>query len=439
MSALWILLTGLVLEVPPQWPGFLGAGATPVAAETVPLTWSPTENLAWTREIPGYGQSSPVVWGDRIFLTSVEGENKETLHVLCFSLQSGELLWDHKAASTNPERSSVYISRAAPTPVVDAERVFAYFEGGDVLTLTHAGEPVWTRSLTADYGKPQNEFGLSASPVQTADRVFILVDDPGPSYLIALDKKSGDVAWKSDRVSRSSWSSPSVITTGDTTHIVCSSAGSVDGYDPKTGQLLWTYAEVGGNTGTTPLPVGDGRFLVAASAGREGNNAELARQSNGLMSISRRGETWVSEFRWRADGATPSWASPIGYQGYAYWINRSGVVYCMDLQTGESMYTERLRQSAWATPVGVGDRIYCFGKEGKTTVLAAGPEFKVLATSELWTEDAPPVNHGPTTEETSPERQQAAAMFGKPTVYGVAIVNGSIVLRTGSQLFCIRK
>lgn len=439
MTAFWVLLTGLCFDIPNQWPGFLGAGSAPVSVESVPLEWSPDKNLAWKVEIPGYGQSSPVVWGDRAFVTSVDGVNKETLHIVCFSIASGETLWDYQTASSNPEKSSVYISRAAPTAVVDAERVYAYFEGGDVIALTHAGEKLWARSLATDYGKPQNEFGLSASPTQTADRIFVLIDDIGPSYLVALDKSNGDVSWKSDRTSRKSWSSPSIISVEGQPQVVCSSTGSVDGYDPASGKLLWSFTDVGGNSGTTPLPVGDGQFLVAASPGREGERTEKAKQSNGLMRLSKAGETWTPEFAWRTEAATPSWASPVAYQNYAYWINRSGVVYCLDVASGQLAYSERIPQGAWATPVGIGDRLYCFGKEGLTTVLATGPEFKILAKNELWSADAPPVNRTPAPDESTAERGQAQAMFGKPTVYGVAVVNGGILVRTGSQLFCIRQ
>jgi outer membrane protein assembly factor BamB len=184
--------------------------------------------------------------------------------------------------------------------------------------------------------------------------------------------------------------------------------------------------------------VGDGRFLVAASPGRDGERTEKAKESNGLMKISRSGDQWVPEFAWKTDTATPSWASPVAYRGYAYWINRTGVVYCFEIESGKSVYTERIPQSVWATPVGIGDRLYCFGKDGLTTVLATGPEFKVLAGNELWSAEKPPVNRTPAPDESSPERSRASGMFGKPTLYGTAIVNGSLVLRTGSQLFCIR-
>ena len=137
--------------------------------------------------------------------------------------------------------------------------------------------------------------------------------------------------------------------------------------------------------------------------------------------------------------ATPSWASPFLHQGYAYWVNRVGVVYCIDVATGEQKYAQRTKQSCWATPIAIGDRIYFFGKEGTTTVLAAGPEFKQLAVNELWPADAPPSDNGaPKTDETSTERKQANAMFSGPTQYAAAAVSGSLLIRVGSHVFCIR-
>lgn len=436
----WIISLTLLLgasEAPPAWPGFLGAGATAIDPQSLPLRWSPTAGIAWTRELPGYGQSSPVIWGDRVYVTTIEGDQKERLHVICCSLASGEVLWDHVTASTNPEQASVYISRAAPTPVVDARAVYAYFEGGDVVAISPDGELLWQRSLAHDYGKPQNKFGLSSSPVQTAERLFVLVDDEGPAYLVAIEKGTGEVAWKMDRSSRKSWVSPMLVTVAGEQQLVVSSDGSIDGYRPADGQLLWSYKEVGGNTGTTPLPAGEGRFLVSASAGRDGENAELAKSSNGLFQIERQGEQYAGKFAWTNPAVSPSWGSPIVHEGFAYWVNRSGVVWCLNLQDGSTTYTERTQQGVWATPVAAGERIYLFGKDGLTTVLKAGPEFAVLAENLLWNPASPPVNRAPTAEEQTEERRRAQTMFSRPTLYGAAVVNGHIVLRTGSQLFCI--
>ncbi len=167
-------------------------------------------------------------------------------------------------------------------------------------------------------------------------------------------------------------------------HIVVSSAGAVEGYDPATGKLLWSYTDIGGNTGTTPIDMGDGKFFVAASGGRDGKNSEIAKKSNGMMQIVKNGNGWEAKMLWLAAEATPSWASPIAHQGCAYWVNTQGVIFCFDVQSGKLHYKQRSKQSCWATPIGIGDRVYFFGKEGITTVLAAGPEYKVIAENDLW-------------------------------------------------------
>ena len=434
-----LFITASFFADQPTWPAFLGAGASEIDPATIPLKWSPTENVAWDASLPGHGQSSPVIFGEKVFVTTVEGEIKETCHTLCLSLKDGAMLWDHKHASTAPDPNSVYISRAAPTPVVDKDHVFVFFECGDLIALTHDGKEVWTKSLSKEYGKFINKFGLSGSPVQTESSVIVLIDDEGPSYLIAFNKTDGKILWKIDRTSRTSWSSPAILPINGQPQVIVSSAGSVDGYDPSNGKQLWTFSEVGGNTATTPLPVGQDQFLIAASPGRSGENAEGAKKSNALLKVTPEGDSWKVEKIWTAAEATPSWASPLVHQGFAYWVNRVGVVYCIDAATGEQKYAQRTKQSCWATPLPLGDRIYFFGKDGVTTVLAAGPEFKELAANELWPADTPPTDNGaPKPDETSAERKQASAMFSGPTQYGVAAVSGSLLIRVGSHVYCVR-
>ncbi|QDT97769.1 outer membrane protein assembly factor BamB family protein [Gimesia aquarii] len=436
--ALLLLCVTSSLPAAEQWRGFLGADSSKITANSIPTNWSPQDNLTWKSEIPGYGQSSPVIWGNQVYVSSVEGPNKDKLHVICYNLKTGKQLWIHTQPSTYAEKNTVYISRAAPTPVLDEKGIYAYFESGDVVSISHDGKFQWTASLTDRYGAPKNKFGLSASPVQTKDAVIVMIDDEGPSYLTALNKTDGKELWKADRKSRVSWSSPTLVPVGETSQIVCSSAGSLEGYDPATGKLLWSFDKVGGNNKTSPLSTGNGRFLVGASPGRSGENEQLAKKSNGLFQVGREGDTWKPEFVWTNSSPVPSWATPIAHQGYAYWVNRAGVVYCLDLKTGKPAYTNRIQESCWATPVGLGDHIYFFGKNGNTTVLKAGAKFEVVAENRLWTEEAPPVNNIPTAKETG-QRLRSAAMFSRPTLYGVALVNDYLLARTGSQLFCIQK
>lgn len=434
----WLCLLLAFAPDSAAWPGFLGAGARPLTAESLPLEWSPEKNIAWKADLPGHGQSSPVIWRDKVFVTAVEGPMKDTYHVVCLSLTDGTVRWKHSLASSAPVKNSVYVSRAAPTPVVDAQGVYVYFESGDVLALDHAGQPRWQRSLAKDFGKPQNKFGLSASPVQTDDRLIVLVDDEGPSYLIAMRKADGTTIWKQDRTNRVSWSSPTIVSVGGRPQVVCSSSGSVDGYSIDSGEELWSFDDVGGNSSSTPLPFADGRFLVGASPGREGQNAEGARKSNMAMSIALVGGKWTPQVVWRNEQVSPTFGSPIVYRDCAYWVNRAGVVYCLDSATGKVHYTQRIKQSIWATPLGVGERVYFFGKDGLTTVLAAGPEYKLLAENQLWDPASVKPDAGAAEREDTEERRRAAAMFSGPVQYGVAAIDGSLLIRVGERLYCVR-
>jgi outer membrane protein assembly factor BamB len=432
-------LTLALLSASPDWPGFLGAGVAQVEAESIPLAWSPTERIAWKAALPGYGQSSPVINGGRVFVTTVEGPLKDTCHVIALDLSTGKELWRHSTESSGKVKTSAYVSKAAPTPVTDGRAVYSFFESGDVVALSLDGQQLWKRSLSHDYGKFKNEFGLAASPVQTEDAVIILADHEGPSYLIALSKASGETLWKTDRSSRVSWSSPALVAVGGRPQVVCSSAGSVDGYDAATGELLWSNTEVAGNTAATPIPFAEGRFLVGASPGREpGARADGAKKSNLAMAIESAGGKAAPTVLWRTEEAMPTFGSPMVHAGHAYWVNRTGVVYCFDAHTGEPRYTERIKQSVWATPLGAGDRVYFFGKDGMTTVLRAGPKFEVLSENQLWDPATIKPNPAKAVQEESEERQKSAAMLSGSVQYGVAAAGGSLLIRTGDALYCLR-
>ncbi len=435
----WCLLICLCnADAPPHWPAFLGQGASELKTASLPLEWSPTKNIAWQAEIPGHGQSSPIIWGEQVFVTSIEGPLKDTCHVVAYDLAHGKHKWRHAFESSDKVKNSLYVSRAAPTPVTDGQSVFAFFESGDVVALSLAGTERWRKSLSTVFGKFQNKFGLSASPLVTDDALIILVDDEGPSYLIALNKADGQTKWKTDRTSRVSWSSPALVSIAGATQVVCSSAGSIDGYDAATGKLLWTYGEVGGNTSSTPRPFAAGSFLIGASAGREGQNTDLAKKSNLAMTITVVDGKPEPEILWRTEQATPTFGSPMIHAGHAYWVNRSGVVFCLDATTGEGRYTERLKQSCWATPLGLGDRVYFFGKDGLTTVLRSGPKFEVLAENQLWDPAAQKLDPAKAAAEDTEEKRKAAALFSGSTQYGVAAVSGNLLIRTGEKLFCLR-
>lgn len=460
------------LDGPASWPAFLGQGATQVDASTIPLSWSPEKNISWQTDLPGKGQSSPVIWGQTIFVTSIEGTMKENCHLLAINLEDGAIRWQQTTRSPQPVRSTYTQSRSAPTPVVDAQGVYAFYETGAVVGYDHSGNLKWNRNLTEDYGPFESTIGLAASPVGHEHLLYVLVDHEGPSYLLALDKQTGETAWITERTSRTSYASPAVVPVGDAHHLVCSSSGSIDGYDPMTGELLWSYEDgVGGNRSGAPVAFANGMFTVSASPGMHNEREEQARNTNFLMRINKEGATYQPEVLWRNSTALPSFNSPLVHQSCAYWVNNVGVVYCFDAESGDLHFAKRTNGVCWTTPVGIGDRIYLFGKDGITTVISTGPEFNILAENSLWVSErssrqrpvaeASDSTTSPDTKESaarressarpSPNEQQAEhahesdsgsnvreARFADPVQYGVAIVNGSLIVRTGSVVYCLR-
>lgn len=401
-----------------RWSGFQNGGELKVDAD-LPLTWSP-DRLAWKADLAGYGQSTPVVCGARIYVTSVTGEAKQNGHVEALD-STGVRRWKHDFKTASHAPMSNYVSKAAPSPVCDDDGVIALFEGGDLLALSPEGKLRWRRDLVADYDSIRSRHGLGGSLEQDAKRVFVWIEREGDPYLLAVDKQSGETIWKVSGLDASSWSSPRLVPLDDSAHLVLSGIGKLAGVDPETGKRLWEMGGISGNSTPTPIPLGDGRFLMGATTGRGGEGGNAA-ESNGLVRIERDGDRFEPRYLWRADKATCSFGSPIAHDGHAYFINRAGVVYCLDLATGEQRYAERTAGSIWATPIAAGERIYLFGRSGETTVIASGPKFKQLAVNKLWDDDdAPPPGSG----------------LGGPVLYAAAVMGDTLLLRRGDVLYAV--
>jgi outer membrane protein assembly factor BamB len=450
------LLTAAVAAGPAgadTWPGFRGDGTSRTAARDLPLTWGPGDG--WRVETPGYGQSSPVVWKDRVYLTAVEGPQKETLHVLCYALADGNRLWAKAFPSTQPGKNNPMMSRAAPTPVADAAGVVAFFESGDLFALTPAGEVRWQRHLSKEFGELKNNHGLAASPAQTDRAVLVLVDHQGPSFLLAVDKADGSTQWKADRPARTAWTSPVVARVDGEAVVVVSSGGAVTGYDAHAGKRLWELDGVTGNTQPSATVLDD-RVVIGASENPRKPDAAATARSNLCLRLGSMGQYDVA---WRGAKVASGPASPLAHAGHVYLVDKNGFVQCLDLTTGELKYRERLPNQVWATPVGAGDRVYFFGKDGVTTVLKAGPAFEVLATNRFWspadfaarkesakksaaaTLPKPPEGKGPAGGPPVPKEELDATRYSAvgDVVYGVAAVHGAFVVRTGTELICVRR
>ena len=383
-----------------QWTGFRGQGTSRASGTGYPLEWSPEKNLAWEVQLPGYGQSSPVVHGSQVFLTALEGAYKETLSVLSFSLQTGELLWRRNFSPTQRIQVSNMVSRAAPTPAADADSVYAFFETGEFLALSHAGELRWQRSLVREYGEFQGRHGIGSSLRLTQNGVLALAAHSGPSFLLSADRKTGENLWRSERPQGIAWSTPAVCRHRNQEIILAGGGDRLDAFRSGDGSLIWNLDGLEGNRVPSPTPFPGGALVGSSKKGH--NLAIRFPEKDGDRPA----------ILWRAANATTYFCSPLVYGDQTYFVNKAGVAYCLSLATGEELWTRRLQGQNWVSPIGAGDRIYFFSMKRGTDVLRASSRPEKLA-------ENPPLADG---------RQ-----------YGVAAADAAFVIRYGERLIKIAR
>jgi outer membrane protein assembly factor BamB len=448
------------------WPGFRRDGSGTTSAADVPQQWSPTDGIAWKSTIPGYGQSAPVVWKGVVFVTSSEGAFQQSCQVHAFKLSDGSKLWTRQLAGTQPVENYFRNSRAAPTCAVDENAVYSFFASGDVSAITHEGEVLWSLPLTKRYGEIENERGLASSLVQTKQRLFAVVDHHGPSYIVAMDKASGEIAWKVDRGNRvPSWSSPVIANQDDTQIVIISSSDSVDAYGTEAGTLHWRIKGLQGNHIPSASVRGDTVVVGSTSMFNSYSDPDDVAKSNCFIELTREKRKPGFKVSGGAERANSYYSTPLAFGGYVYYVNKAGVLYCVDEQTGKQLYAKRIGNPCWASAIGVGQgdraRVYFVLKNGTTIVLRPGEQFDQVALNRLWTGEqmmaareaaaaqrkSNAVPPGQAKPKTGPEKvfagmpeTQLHQMFsyGDPTVYGIAAVDGCLLVRTGQHLFCIR-
>jgi len=423
--------TRAVCSAESVWPQFQGPPHDASAAN-LPTHWSATDNILWQAELPGYGQSSPVIGNGMVVVTTISGPNKENCHILALDVHSGKTLWQHDLKAASGAKNNTYVSRAAPTPFIDEDQITVLFEGGNLLSLDHSGNPRWERNLVADYGEIKSTHGIAASLEQNDDDAFVWIERKNDPYLLAVSKKDGKTLWKSPGLGVTSWSSPRLVPVGDSHHLVISGVGKLAGYDPENGKQLWLLEDISGNSTPTPVPVGNGQFLIAATTGsRSSVSPGKAARSNGLVEIRQAADgTFGAAFLWRAKRATSSFGSPLAHRGNAYFVNKQGVIYCLDLVNGKEKYAKRTAGSVWATPIASGERMYFFGKNGITTIVKAGDAFLKIAENDLFTTGQ---------EESKPTAAPTAPAMGGQVLYAAALDGERLFLRTGRVLYCLQQ
>lgn len=354
----------------PNWRGPSGQGI--VEGSGYPDTWSDTENVLWKAPIPGIGHSSPIVWEDRIFLTT-SYEDGTRMSVLAFDRSSGETIWETEIPFVSREHIHQKNSHASATPVTDGEVIFASFGQQGLVALDFDGNLVWHNQVE----ELDNYHGSAGSPILYEDTVIIYQDHQGDSFVAALDKATGEVVWRHARQTRTGWGTPIVIDTGERHELIVSSQATVTAYDPATGEEYWTVS--GNMFEVIPTPaVGHG--MVFASSGRAGPTFAIRPGGDG--------DVTDSHVVWRTQKGSPFVPSPIIVGEYLYMINdMMSIVTNYEAATGRLVYQGRLgrasREGFSSSPVAVDGKVFFTNDEGQTFVLEAGPEFNLLHVNEL--------------------------------------------------------
>jgi outer membrane protein assembly factor BamB len=379
-----------------DWPQFRGPNGAGVSDEkNLPVAFTETDGVRWKAKLPARGVSSPVVVGDKVFVTCSSGQRDDKLHVLAFSASTGGQLWHRQFAATGITAGHPKTCMAAPTPVADATAVYALFATADVAALDHDGNLLWYRSLNGDYKTISNVVGMASSPVLYKDKLLVPMDNSGDSFLAAIDVKTGANVWKAPRHKGNNWVTPTVREiTSTEAEVLFQNQKEFVAHDADTGKVKWTQKW----PGAVPMvTVADGLMLVP---------------TGGLAMVKPAGEKM--EEVWKSAKLRTGYSSPLVYDGHVYAANPgSGVVTCVDAKTGKDVWTERVKgnkQTFSASPVAGDGKVYVLSEAGTLTVFkAGGKEAEVLGTSELKEEG-----------------------LGTPAISG-----GAVFVRTDKHLWCI--
>ncbi len=433
------LLSSLLIQVSAEnWPQWRGPSSDGISNDSaLPTRWSESENIKWKASLAGIGVSSPIIWGDMVFVTSQkgripvaagmqpqlarddqelasqenpiggrskqanEGEDEIFLIVEAFGRSNGSRLWEYRAEATGefPQLHEKH-NLATPTPVTDGKLIYAWFGSGQLFALDMNGKLAWTRHIGKEYFPFTTRWGHGSSPTLYKDMIILPCYHAENSYLLALDKNTGKERWKVDRgKEKISHCTPLVIQGPSGDELIINTSERIEAYDPSNGTLLW-YA---GSERQTPIPspVFHNGIIYMVRGYR--NSDFLAIRPGGKEDVT------SSNILWRTKGGASYVPSILYYDGLIYVTNEVGIVTCADAETGNTVWKQRLGGIFFASPVAGDGKVYMVSETGETFVIASGREAKILAKNNL------------------DERILASP----------AISSGKLFLRSDGTLFCI--
>jgi outer membrane protein assembly factor BamB len=429
ITSLVLLLVGLVFVAPAageNWPGFRGPDGSGISSDKAPpVKWSDSENLKWKTALPGPGSSSPIVWGDRVFVTCYSGyglnrrspgEMKNLKrHLICLDRPGGKVLWNKIIpAASREDQYRGFISEhgyASHTPVTDGKSVFVFFGKTGAMAFDFKGTQLWKTSLGTMSGS--KGWGSAASPILYKDTVIVNASDEGRK-IVALDKKTGVEKWKSQADTLDlTYNTPLVVTVSDTRKdLVLAVPEEVWGLNPDTGKLLW-YAKMKPNGNISPSVVADGSMVYATGGYKVKGTVAIQAGGKGNVTTSRK--------RWASPDSSYV-PSPIVRKGHLYWVNESGMLFCLSAKTGKRVYREKLTRangssipsrSVYASIVEIAGNFYAVSRKHGTFILAADPKFRQISVNQF-VSDTSDFNASP------------------------AISDGQIFIRSNKFLYCVQ-
>lgn len=405
-----ILWTGMARSE--DWPCFRGPSRQGISQEKgVPTQWSATSNIRWKAPIAGAGWSSPIVFGDRLFVTTALDDGA-SLHMICLDRSSGKVIWDKELTRQKAGHKQPNNSYATPTPATDGTRIYVPACDGRILAVSMAGNVEWINS-DFDY---YSEHGLAVSPVLYEDLVIIPFDWSSPppdtkvgwqvawdkAVILAVDNSTGKTRWRGSRgSSRIAHVTPQIAKVEGQDQLVSGAGNVIQGFDPKTGERLWTVSSPG--EGVVPSVVlGEGLVFTASGFGASRICA---------VRLGGRGDVTTTHTVWESREDVPKMSSMLYVSSRLYLATETGVAKCFKAATGEVLWRERLGAKFSASPVWADGKIYFLAENGKMTIIEEGPTFKVVAQNEL----------------------------GEKCCASPAISQGNLFIRTDKAIYCIGK
>jgi outer membrane protein assembly factor BamB len=395
-----------------SWPSFRGPQASGIAeGQNLPDSWNVKtgENILWRTPIPGLAHSSPVIWGNRIFVTSaVSSDPKATfrpglygdgdaskdrsLHrwmIYAIDKRTGKIQWERVAHQGEPiDKRHIKSTYANPTPATDGRIVVAWFGSQGVHAYDVNGRLLWKVDLgrldLGAYDVPTYEWGPASSPIIWNDLVILQCDTQADSFLLALDAATGKTVWKTERDELPSWGTPTVATTAAGPALVTNASNFIRGYDPRTGKELWRLGRSSKITAPTPI-FADGVFVVVSGRGPERPIFVVRSDARGDLTLPE-GKTNSEAIVWSRTGRGSYMPTPLVYHGLLYVLANNGLFDAYDLKTGEEVYRQRLPlvgSGFSASPVAADGKIYLSNEDGEMLVIEAGPKFTHVATNSM--------------------------------------------------------